>query len=138
MNNLKTKLFLEGLAAMKRFAESIPQKRSVSVMEVIGRGKKKGTFYGHPVAEIGLIPDDEPKKIQVKVLRSNSREATKWLKKRANKSLNGNRGAVCEFDLVKRVRGSKGKAVGVIRRCYVDTSGVDVGPVQMPDREWAD
>jgi hypothetical protein len=107
-------------------------------MEIIGRGKNKRVFYGHPVAEIGVIPGDESRKIQVKVLRSSSREATKWLKKRTNKSLSGNRGAVCEFDLVKRVRGSKGKAVGVIRRCYVDTSGADVGPVSMPDREWAE
>lgn len=145
MNGLKTRALLEGMAAIKRFAESVPQNQSVSVLEIVGKGKGKKVFYGHPIAEIVRIPSGESKKVQVKVLRKGSRDGTTYLKKRGNKGVGGNPGAVCEFVMVKRVRGAKGKAIGVIQKCFVDSSGIKTQPQQapkssmpsvMPDYNW--
>lgn len=134
---LKTAALLAGgmaaLGVARRFGRRVPAKRSVAIFETIGSvpGAKKGErlMVGFPVEQTsdGSITEDMPRKQQGKVLRSGLREAAKWLKRSsknddgkrtANRTLGGNREAVCEFQLVKRPRKYKGKAVGITKRCY--------------------
>jgi hypothetical protein len=135
---LKTAALLTGgiaaLSAARRFGRRVPVNRSVAIFETIGSvpGAKKGErlMVGFPVEQTSdeSIDDDMPKKQRGKILRSGVREAARWLKKstkdddgkrQANRTLGGNREAVCEFQLVKRPRKFKGKAVGITKRCYV-------------------
>lgn len=127
----------------RRFATSVPSERSVAVLEILGKsikGKKK--LFGRPIKEIGIIPSDGTRKIQVKVLRQNTREAAKWLKQRedgkSNGSIGGDQDTICEFDLVKRPRGSKGKAIGVVKRCFIASEGASYEPEHAPVRDIAD
>jgi hypothetical protein len=135
---LKTAALIAGgmaaLGAARRFGRRVPSDRSVAIFEMIGTvpGSKKGErlMVGFPVEQTSdeAIDDGMTRKQQVKALRSGLREAAKWLKRStkeddgrrtANKTLGGNREAVCEFQLVKRPRKYKGKAVGITKRCYV-------------------
>jgi len=122
----------------KRFASSVPSERSVAILEILGKsikGKKK--LFGRPIKEIGIIPSDGPRKIQVKVLRQNAREAAKWLKQRedgkSNGNISGDQDTICEFDLVRRPRGAKGKAIGVVKRCFIASEGASFEPTPVRD-----
>jgi hypothetical protein len=119
------------LDAARRFSRRVPRDNTVVVFETIGRvpGKKgQKILIGYPVHATASLPaPDEASTRQLnKEIRKGAREADKWLrgsskedgKRRANRTLGGNRDAVCEFVLVKRSRNAKGKAIGVTKRCF--------------------
>lgn len=118
------------LDAARRFSRRVPRDNSVVVFETIGRvpGKKRQkVFIGYPVHETEAVDVGESARAQNKQIRKGVREADKWLRgsskedgerRKKNKTLGGNREAVCEFVMVKRSRNAKGKAVGVTQRCF--------------------
>jgi hypothetical protein len=138
---LKTAALLAGaavsLGAARRFSRRVPAQNQVAVFEEISRLKgKKGSklMIGYPVEQINEDPisSDLTKKQRMKLIRAAQRKAKEWLRKtsttdgkrRANRTLGGNRDAVCEFELVQRTRDAKGKAIGVTKRCFTLGSSI--------------
>jgi hypothetical protein len=125
------------LDAARRFSRSVPRDNTIVVFETIGRvpGKKRqNVFIGYPVHGIESLdqPTDAPK--SKKDIRKGVRQADKWLRssskqdgerRKQNRTLGGNRQAVCEFVMVKRSRNAKGKSIGVTQRCFRSSELVD-------------
>jgi hypothetical protein len=130
------------LDAARRFSRRVPQENTVVIFETIGRvpGRKKDkVFIGYPIHATESVIEDASTKQQTKEIRKGVREADKWLRsssreedgrRRQNKTLGGNRQAVCEFVVVKRTRNAKGKAIGVTKRCFTMDASTETTDVR--------